>query len=148
MNCFSALIFYALGFNPTSPFVSMGLKPPKDGGRGIYPLAKAQRQVWNIDLIRQAKAAVFAGLPSDSFVPSLRDGEEKERCFFLPSDNPSGIKIVNRLCKLDPQSQRHLPCYWYSSQRDGSSVEKKYQSKISSRRDATVGWVWQAFMRS
>ena len=66
-------------------------------------------------------------------VLSLRDGKIKERCFFLPSDNPSGIK--RQFVLWQPSG-----LFLYSSRRDGSSVEKKYQSKIASWKDATGGW--------
>ena len=83
-------MLYALGLNPTIPFVSLGLKPRKEEARGIYPLAKAQRQVWNTDFKRQAKAAALV-------IASLTRNR-KGACRVIGWFHPTGIKSQFVFC--------------------------------------------------
>ena len=142
----------SVGFKPNNTFCVYGVKTPKREGRDIYPLAKAQRQVWNGDFKRQAKAAaiiaifclnivfvpVFSIVIARSiFVSSLWDGMSWADCV-LPSDNSSGIKRCLCLDSLAVCLRFHpvkikgairnrkgdFPFIdLYSSRRDGSSVE-------------------------
>ena len=152
----------------------MGLKPRKErvgiSTRWLKRNGKYGMEILNGRLKPPLSLRSFA-LTSYSFLYSLSSlpGRylfhpsgmgDRVRCFFLPSDNPSGIKRCLCLDSLAVCLRIHpveikgairnrkgaFPYIdLYSSRRDGSSVEKSSRRYIASWKDATgyslVDWV-------